>query len=72
MKHSEFVPLTFIPGDVLRIIARIKKTWTKLTDADAACYLEGNRAQLLSVLQMKYTLTKEQADNAVSCIERLT
>jgi hypothetical protein len=63
----------FIPPDVQKIMERIRRTWTKLTEHDVIYYLEGNRSQFLAELQKKYFFSnEEQADAILSCIERLT
>jgi uncharacterized protein YjbJ (UPF0337 family) len=57
-------------ANIQKAANRIKQTWTKLSDRDIAYYLEGNRPQFICVLQNKYFMTKEQAEDAVSNIER--
>jgi len=72
MKHKELMTIDFIPGDIQRIAMKIKITWTKLTGSEIDYYLEGRRSELLTVLQMKYSFSKEQAETALYNIERLT
>jgi len=55
-----------------KVIVRLKKTWTKLTDDDIAMYyMQGTHGTLSSALGEKYNYTPEQAEDALSTIERL-
>jgi hypothetical protein len=55
----------------LKTINRLKRTWTKLTKEDIACYKKGSRSTFLTILQRKYSFTLEEAESSLSTLERL-
>ncbi len=58
-------------GDIdVVIIIKIRQTWTKLSDADLAHY-KAARSSFIGILVSKYAFTHQQAEDALSNVERI-
>jgi hypothetical protein len=48
---------------------KLKRNWTKLSEEEISCY-EGKREVFLYIVQSKYKVSKEQAEDALRYMER--
>jgi len=53
-----------------QVVAQLIRIWPKLSGREIGYYASGKRSEFLYVLQNRYKLTREQAEDALGTIER--